>query len=168
MLARNGNEPRDYVTNGLNPCTWMMACLWCHFLLASYRTKLRPRITYAKLREIEKYRVNSKSGVNFQVELKRDRAIRNCIKRDLLVLFSHKPHSVERSVSYIALTGDSSSIPDGWVNRKVTKPTLLRDIIRIFVVWCLAENLVNPWIFVIIRFVIPVVFNKLIRVELIF
>jgi len=67
------------------------------------------------------YRVNSKSGVNFQVELKRDRAIRNYIKRDLLVFFSHKSHFVERSMIYIALTEESSTIPDGLVNRKFTE-----------------------------------------------
>jgi len=37
MLIRKGNEPRDYVTNGINTYTWLMACLWCHFLLTSYR-----------------------------------------------------------------------------------------------------------------------------------
>jgi hypothetical protein len=37
-LKRQLSESRVYITNVINPYTWLMAWQWCHFLLASYRS----------------------------------------------------------------------------------------------------------------------------------
>jgi hypothetical protein len=50
---------------------------WRHFLLFSNTIQMRPYFVYVKWCYIEHNRVSSKSDVNFQVALKRNRAKRN-------------------------------------------------------------------------------------------
>jgi hypothetical protein len=69
------------MTNVINPYASLMAWQCRRFVLASNTKEERSRILYVTLRSTENYRVISKSGVNFQAALKRNRAKRNRVKK---------------------------------------------------------------------------------------
>jgi len=79
-----------------NPHTWLMAWQWCHCLLASKTRQVRPgigmpnhdkpiNVAYSLCQIAH---VNSKSGVNFQIALERNR-VNTRVKRDLSVFIMH-------------------------------------------------------------------------------
>ena len=65
------HEFHAYVTNIINPYTWLMAWQWYHFVLASNTKEEWPRITYATSRQTKNYRVSS---------------MQNCVKLYIIAL----------------------------------------------------------------------------------
>jgi len=49
----------DYITNVINPYTWLMAWQWSHFLLAPNTRQEWPQIVHAKLHSTENYCISS-------------------------------------------------------------------------------------------------------------
>jgi hypothetical protein len=79
VLKGELHHPCDYIANILNPHTTNGITVTS--LLASNTRQVQPGIS----NETKNYRVNLKSGVNFQVALKRYHAKRNHVKWDLSV-----------------------------------------------------------------------------------
>ena len=71
-MERKLKEPHAYVTNLINPCTWLMVWQWHHFLLDM---TLNWKLSHKFL-----------SVVNFQVTSKQNHTKRHLVKQDLPVL----------------------------------------------------------------------------------